>query len=67
MSVFQNDLIEYYTGYFLRSATRAEIAASRGAAKRDGGAGVILLDSSGKILSADDRDACDARRVYVVQ
>jgi len=67
MSVFQNDLIEYYTGYFLRIATRDEIVASRRAAKNDGGVGVILLDSSGKILASDDRDAFAARRVYVVQ
>jgi len=61
------DLNDYYWGDFIRAATRAEIVASRRAAKRDGGAGVILLDSSGRILSGDDRDACDARRVYVVQ
>ena len=60
-------LCDYYWGDVIRAATRAEIVASRDAAKRDGGAGVILLDIDGNIIAGDDRDACDARRVFVVQ
>jgi hypothetical protein len=67
MSFFQHDLHDYYSGHFLRIATRAESIASRKAAKYDGGAGVILIDDGGRILSAGDRFSDDARRVYVVQ
>ena len=58
---------DYYWGDVIRKATRAEIVASRDAAQYDGGVGVILLDIDGDIVSGDDHDACDARRVFVVQ
>lgn len=40
----QGDLHDYQTGYYLRPATEAEIAASDRAAERDGGRGVISED-----------------------
>ena len=60
-------LCDYYWGDVIRAATRAEIVASRDASKHDGGVGVILLANDGKIVASDDHDACDARRVFVVQ
>ena len=60
-------LCDYYWGDVIRKATRAEIVASRDAAKHDGGVGVILLDINENIIAGDYHDACDARRVFVVQ
>lgn len=60
------ELYDYKTGAEIREATAKEIAASREAARWDGGAGVILIDgTTGEILRADDRGADDAWRVYV--
>lgn len=59
------DLMDYQTGGFIREATRDERDASRDAASLDGGAGVILVDSDGDILRADDLGADSARRCYV--
>jgi len=59
------DLLDYYTGAYMRPATEAERNASREASKYDGGAGVILLDADSAILAADDAGADDAARCYV--
>lgn len=61
-------LHDYYTGAEIRQATHEEIAASLEAARWDGGAGVILLDTdTGEILAAEDAVSVDAWRVYVQQ
>lgn len=42
--IMDNDLRDYNTADYVRAATRAELEASREAAKHDGGAGVIKVD-----------------------
>jgi hypothetical protein len=60
-------LHDYYTNACLRVAKPAELEASRNAAKHDGGSGVILLTSDGRIVEQDDRESRLARRVYVAE
>ena len=58
-------LYSYDTGYLLRPATRDQIVSSLAAARVDGGAGVILVDTGGHVLRSDDLDADEAMRCYV--
>jgi len=54
------DLHDYNTAEFIRPATSDERDASR-----DAPSGVILIDSEGNGVDETDRNASDARRVYV--
>lgn len=55
-------LTDVYTGDEIRPATREEAEASAAAAEYDGGAGVICIDSSGRIT---EQPESSDRRVYV--
>jgi ribosomal protein L25 (general stress protein Ctc) len=48
--------MNYTTGEDIRRATRAELRASKAAAKRDGGAGVIRVEVDGKEVSCFVQD-----------
>jgi len=59
------ELMDYNTNEELGEATDEQVQASREAAKMDGGAGVILIDSVGQVLEVSDQGAEYARRCYV--
>lgn len=59
------DLMDYYTGAYMRPATKEQRDASREAAKHDGGAGVILVSGDWRVVDQTDAEATDAVRCYV--
>jgi hypothetical protein len=57
-------LMDYETADYIGEATAEQARASIEAARTDGGAGTIAIDSGGQILREDETGP-DARRVYV--
>jgi hypothetical protein len=59
------DLLDYNTGAYMQAATREQRDASREAARWDGGAGVILVDESFRLVRPQDARSDEAVRCYV--